>query len=71
MRQLEARAEDLKAAAGGHEGRARDAATEVAKGNRIIEKLTVSKARRSAPRAVGFTTFPCKILGFKASSSQP
>lgn len=41
VRQLEARAEDLKAAAGGHEGRARDAAAEVAKGNRIIEKLTV------------------------------
>ena len=47
MRQLEARAEDLKAAATGHKGRARDSAAEVAKGNRIIEKLTV----RSLPAA--------------------
>ncbi|KAK9808849.1 hypothetical protein WJX72_005003 [[Myrmecia] bisecta] len=39
-RQLEARCSELKEAAAGHEQRAKEAAAEVMKGNRIIEKLT-------------------------------
>ena len=41
-RQLDERCHDLKEAAAGHEARAREVAAEVVKGNRIIEKLTVS-----------------------------
>lgn len=38
-RSAEERASELKEAAAGHEARARESAGEVAKGNRIIEKL--------------------------------
>lgn len=41
-RQLEERCSELKEAAVGHEVRAKEAAAEVLKGNRIIEKVSVS-----------------------------
>lgn len=44
LRQVEARAEELKAAAQGHEERAREATAEVVKANTIIEKLSVGAA---------------------------
>lgn len=42
LRQVEARAEELKAAAQGHEGRAAEAAGELARANAALEKLGVS-----------------------------
>ena len=41
-RQLEERCSELKESAAGHELRAKEAAAEVLKGNRIIEKVSVS-----------------------------
>ncbi len=41
-RQLEERCSELKESAAGHEVRAKEAAAEVLKGNRIIEKVSVS-----------------------------
>ena len=41
-RQLEERCAELKESAAGHEVRAKEAAGEVLKGNRIIEKVSVS-----------------------------
>ncbi len=41
-RQLEERCSELKESAVGHEVRAKEAAAEVLKGNRIIEKVSVS-----------------------------
>ena len=38
---MEARAEELKASAQGHEERAREATNEILKANTIIEKLSV------------------------------
>ena len=43
-RQLEERCSELKESAAGHELRAKEAAAEVLKGNRIIEKVSVSQA---------------------------
>lgn len=43
-RQLEERCSELKEAAAGHELRAKEAAAEVLKGNRIIEKVSVSSS---------------------------
>lgn len=44
LRQLEARAEELKAAAQGHEARASDAAAELARANTALERLGVGWA---------------------------
>lgn len=41
LRQVEARAEELKAAALGHEARAAEAAAELAKANTSLERLGV------------------------------
>ena len=41
LRQVEARAEELKAASQGHEGRAAEAAAELAKANTSLERLGV------------------------------
>jgi hypothetical protein len=52
LRQVEARAEELKAAAKGHEERAKEATGEVVKANTIIEKLSVRDMPFAAERLV-------------------
>ena len=44
-KQWEARCQDLRGMASGHEARAKEAASEVLKGNAIIERLQVSQGK--------------------------
>ena len=48
-RQLEERCSELKESSAGHELRAKDAAAEILKGNRIIEKVSVGPGTFTMP----------------------
>lgn len=48
-RQLEERCSELKESSAGHELRAKDAAAEILKGNRIIEKVSVGSGTATCP----------------------